>query len=120
MPAESQIAPISEALIRRARSRLAEAGIGIEDWAIANGFKPSLARQVMTGKRLAIRGDSLKVAIALGLRPDPAAPASSHDRLPPHEAPAGRTLGAGRPVASCDRPPLLHGRAAGAVGEPVR
>lgn len=137
MAAESLYDPIPREKIRAARSMLAYAELTIEDWAKANGFKPKAVYQVLSGNRMAIRGAALKIAIALGLRPQP--PGPKIEGLPGRETPAGRTgdhgdtlpmaadLAGGRPVASCDRPPFLQPGpaprrrgAAGALGEPVR
>lgn len=44
------------------------AGISISEWARANGFSGSLVYQVLEGKRLCKRGQSHKIAVALGLK----------------------------------------------------
>lgn len=45
-----------------------QAGISISEWARANGFSGSLVYQVLEGKRLCKRGQSHKIAVALGLK----------------------------------------------------
>jgi len=112
MPAESLFDPIPKEAIRLARSRLAYEGSSVEDWAKANGFAAKTVYNVLSGRRMAIRGKALQIAIKLGLRPDPSIPAAQH--RPPPSDPAGRTLAGGPPVASCDRRPKAQ------LGEAVR
>lgn len=116
MPAESIFAPIRKDLIRQARSRLALAGLTVADWATKNGFKTKTVYQVLSGDRMAIRGDSLRIAIALGLRPDPDSPAPSLlEGLPvDHDHPAGRTIAGGPSVPHRNRGPVSQ------LGEAVR
>jgi gp16 family phage-associated protein len=45
-----------------------QAGISISEWARANGFSGSLVYQVLEGKRLCKRGQSHRIAVALGLK----------------------------------------------------
>lgn len=45
-----------------------EAGISVSEWARTNGFSGSLVYQVLDGKRLCKRGQSHKIAVALGLK----------------------------------------------------
>ena len=106
---ETLFDPIPKELLRAARSRLALAGETVEDWAAREGFNSKTVYDVLSGRRMAGRGLSLRIAIRLGLRPDPTAP---HD--PP--SPAGHTLAGGPSVASCGRRPLLQAL----VGEPAR
>lgn len=119
MAAESLFDPIPIAAIRQARARLALAGLSVEQWAERNGFHPKTVYDVLGGKRMAIRGNSLRAAIALGLRPDPAADPDDH----PH--PAGRNIIAPGPSASGNRPGNLPPQACPgggrgrAIGEPV-
>ena len=105
MPAESLFAPIPREAIRRARARLALADLTVEGWARREGFKPKTVYNVLSGRRMAIRGVSLRIAIKLGLRPDP-------DHL---DSPPGRTtVGEGPPAVPCGRRPVSQ------VGEPAR
>ena len=125
MPAESNFEPIPVEALRSARMRLAGDRISIETWAVRRGFNPSIARKVLNGERKAIRGISLRIAIALGLRPDPAhpapqpglpdgQPAGRTEELPRTSHPASSSIAGGAPKASCDRRPLSQ------LGEPVR
>jgi gp16 family phage-associated protein len=87
MPAESIFDPIPKELLRQAKSRLAYDGLSVEAWAKREGFNAKLVHQVLSGKRMAIRGMSLRVAVKLGLRPDPNTPAARQAV----QTPAGRT-----------------------------
>ena len=68
--AESQLPPISPDMIRAAKARLALAGETMEQWAASNGYPPKSVYNVLSGRRACIRGESFKIAVALGLRPD--------------------------------------------------
>lgn len=48
-------------------------GLSIRDWAAARGFSESLVYSVLSGKRKALRGESFKIAVALGLQDPPPA-----------------------------------------------
>jgi gp16 family phage-associated protein len=111
MQSESPFEPISKESIRKARARLALAGETVEEWARRNGFAPSIVRKILEGKRKAIRGESLKASIALGLRPEPTFLGDQH---PSSSFPAGHTVGKGSSVASGNRRPELQ------LGEPAR
>jgi gp16 family phage-associated protein len=87
---------------------LALAGTTPAKWADSQGYDQKTVYAVLSGKRRAIRGDSLQIAIKLGLRRDPALP---HVNQP---LPAGRTVAGGPSVGSCDRRPVLQ------VGEAAR
>lgn len=45
-----------------------ESGVTIKDWAERNGFKPSAVYTVLNDSRPAVRGDSHRIAVALGLK----------------------------------------------------
>jgi gp16 family phage-associated protein len=107
---ESLFGPITKQACLAAKALLALAGDTPAKWAAREGFDPKTVYAVLSGNRRAIRGDSLQIAIKLGLRPDP----SPVHLRPPSAIPTGRTLGKGAAVAPCDRGPFLQ------VGEPVR
>lgn len=46
-------------------------GLSIRDWAAARGFSESLVYAVLAGKNKASRGQSFRIAVALGLRDEP-------------------------------------------------
>ncbi|MEX8195315.1 DNA-binding protein [Comamonas guangdongensis] len=46
-------------------------GISIRDWAQAYGFSESLVYAVLSGRNKASRGQSFKIAVALGLKAAP-------------------------------------------------
>jgi gp16 family phage-associated protein len=113
--AESIFPPITDADIRRVKAQLALDGENAEAWSKRNGYSPKLVHQVLSGNRRCIRGRSLQIAIKLGLRADPTAPASADPpTLPAFQAPTGRTIGARPPIASCDR------RSISQLGEALR
>jgi gp16 family phage-associated protein len=45
-----------------------DSGISISAWAIEHGVSAQLVYQVLSGKRQAIRGESHKIAVLLGLK----------------------------------------------------
>lgn len=49
------------------RQALREKGVSLSAWALSNGFSPNLVLEVLRG-RPAIRGQSHKIAVALGLK----------------------------------------------------
>lgn len=57
------------------RDNFAKHGISVCDWARAHGFSESLVYAVLAGRNKASRGQSFKIAVALGLKSVP--PASS-------------------------------------------
>lgn len=50
------------------KTAFSEAGISVSEWARTNGFSGSLVYQVLEGKRLCKRGQSHRIAVALGLK----------------------------------------------------
>jgi gp16 family phage-associated protein len=46
-------------------------GISIRDWARLNGFGETLVYAVLNGKNKASRGESYRIAVALGLKQQP-------------------------------------------------
>jgi gp16 family phage-associated protein len=46
-------------------------GLSIRDWAASRGFSESLVYAVLAGKNKASRGESFRIAVALGLREEP-------------------------------------------------
>jgi gp16 family phage-associated protein len=47
-----------------------ESGVCVGDWANKNGFSPALVYAVIKGKRKCIRGESHRIAVALGMKYD--------------------------------------------------
>lgn len=122
MAAESLYEPIPEQKLREARARLALDGETIEEWAVRNGYPPKAVYPVLRGERMAIRGQSLQIAIKLGLRQAPAAESQfTHPQNPADPLLAGKA-----PVPDRNRRPISQacpepGRRAGrTVGEAVR
>lgn len=56
------------AFVKSVRSIFAESGISIAEWARAEGFSIALVYQVIEGKRSCLRGQSHRIAVALGLK----------------------------------------------------
>jgi len=50
------------------REEFRKRGLSISDWARINGFSTSLVYQVLSGRRKALRGESHKIAVLLGLK----------------------------------------------------
>lgn len=50
---------------------LAEYGMTVKEYARLNGFSESLVYAVLAGKNKASRGESHRIAVALGLKPPP-------------------------------------------------
>lgn len=46
-----------------------ESGISVVEWANQHGFSASLVYVVMKGKRKCLRGESHRIAVALGMKP---------------------------------------------------
>ena len=44
------------------------AGLSISAWAVEHGFSPNLVYMVLNGKRKAVRGQSHRIAVALGIK----------------------------------------------------
>ena len=59
---------IDPADIKRVRREMNEAGISQFAWAKANGFTRQQVADVLTGRRLCLRGAGHAVAVALGLK----------------------------------------------------
>lgn len=53
------------------KQTLASHGMTIREWAAARGFSESLVYAVLAGKNKASRGESFRIAVALGLRQEP-------------------------------------------------
>jgi gp16 family phage-associated protein len=53
------------------KKSLSEHGMSIRDFARTYGFGESLVYAVLAGKNKATRGESHKIAVALGLKPQP-------------------------------------------------
>lgn len=51
-----------------ARAELQRKGITVSEWAVANGFSVAMVFEVLKGNRKCIRGQSHKIAVALGLK----------------------------------------------------
>lgn len=50
------------------KAAFADNGISISEWARVNGFSASLVYQILEGTRPCIRGQSHKIAVALGIK----------------------------------------------------
>lgn len=54
--------------LQEIRTVFEESGVSVAEWARANGFSTGLVYQVLEGRRQCVRGQSHRIAIALGLR----------------------------------------------------
>lgn len=52
----------------KAQSWFRDNGIAIADWSVERGFNVSLVYAVVSGKRKCLRGESFRIAVALGLK----------------------------------------------------
>jgi gp16 family phage-associated protein len=50
------------------QARFREGGVSVVDWATKNGFSPALVYAVMKGRRKCLRGESHRIAVALGMK----------------------------------------------------
>ena len=50
------------------KKAFARHGLSVSGWARENGFSQALVYQVLSGKRQPIRGESHRIAVALGLK----------------------------------------------------
>ena len=64
--------PSKEAL-EATRRQLYDEGISVTDWARTHGFDVHLTYGVLSGRSRASRGESHRIAVALGLKPQPGA-----------------------------------------------
>lgn len=53
------------------KCNFAKFGLSIKDWATKNGFNEQLVYAVLNGRNQASRGESFRIAVALGLRNAP-------------------------------------------------
>jgi gp16 family phage-associated protein len=60
--------------VERVRDQFAASGISVAQWSKERGFSDYLVRQILTGRRQALRGQSHRIAVALGLKPFVPAP----------------------------------------------
>lgn len=51
-----------------ARKAILQTGVPITQWAMSRGFSPNLVFSVLSGKRKSLRGQSHRIAVALGLK----------------------------------------------------
>lgn len=54
--------------LSEARDIIRDTGVSIAEWARVNGFSGGLVYQVLDGKRKCVRGQSHKIAVALGVK----------------------------------------------------
>lgn len=59
---------ISPAKLAQVRAEMLAAGISQSEWARVNGFTRTQVADVLTGRRLCIRGKGHQIAVALGLK----------------------------------------------------
>lgn len=66
--------------VTRARAAFEASGTNVSEWARERGFSPKLVAMVLRGDRPCLRGESHRIALALGLKvaAQPPAPAASH------------------------------------------
>ncbi|MCW2390943.1 gp16 family phage-associated protein [Sphingobium sp. B1D7B] len=52
------------------RKQFAASGISVTKWAMDRGFNPTQVHNVLSGKRRCVRGESHRIAVALGVKED--------------------------------------------------
>ncbi len=52
----------------KVREAIETSGVSIAEWARVNGFSSGLVYQVLEGQRKCVRGQSYRIAVALGLK----------------------------------------------------
>jgi gp16 family phage-associated protein len=63
--------PEREERIRKAaeaKAELLRKGISISQWAVSNGFSTAMVFEILKGERKCVRGQSHKIAVALGIK----------------------------------------------------
>lgn len=61
----------SDALLNqtiKTKDLIEQSGVSLSEWARANGFSTGLVYQVLSGKRKCLRGQSFRIAVALGIK----------------------------------------------------
>ncbi|MDO8909521.1 MAG: DNA-binding protein [Pseudohongiella sp.] len=53
----------------QARDIFTRNGVTVAGWAKRHGFSQTLVYKVLSGRRQALRGQSLEIAVALGIKP---------------------------------------------------
>lgn len=54
--------------VERVRSEFEANGLSVSGWAKRHGFSQALVYQILSGKRKPVRGESHRIAVALGLK----------------------------------------------------
>jgi gp16 family phage-associated protein len=54
--------------VDQVRNEFRETGITVKDWALHHGFSPSLVYTILSQRRRGVRGESHRIAVALGLK----------------------------------------------------
>lgn len=65
--------------LSQVKTRFAAEGVSIAEWARARGFNVLTVYRVLSGKAKGIRGESYRIAVAVGLKKPPKAPQFSGD-----------------------------------------
>lgn len=71
------VANIDDGLRERAlktREQFQASGTNVSEWARERSFQPRLVHAILDGQRRCLRGESHRIAVALGIKPDAAAP----------------------------------------------
>lgn len=61
------------------RQSLIDHGVSVRDWSRAHGFSEALVYAILSGKTKGLRGESYRIAVALGLRTPPSASSEFFD-----------------------------------------
>lgn len=94
------------------KNAFAENGVTVREWSQANGFGESLVYAVLNGKNKASRGESFKIAVALGLKTRPnidQTPAFLHSVLLNSLSGMASRAASNAPCRQVAEPPTRHG-----------
>jgi gp16 family phage-associated protein len=70
-PSDEYAAPPATRTAEDVRAEFRAVGVSVADWAREHGFSVELTRMVLAGQRKCLRGQSHKIAVALGMKSQP-------------------------------------------------
>ena len=63
--------PMARVSVDQARAWFHDHGQSVSDWSVKQGFNPALVYAVLKGQRKCLRGQSFRIAVALGVKAAP-------------------------------------------------
>ncbi|MEH3098850.1 DNA-binding protein [Sphingomonas adhaesiva] len=64
------------------RAQFEASGTNISEWARERGFRLQMVHQILRGERPCLRGESHRIAVALGIKDDAPAPGTGPAKAP--------------------------------------